>query len=351
MSCVLLSQPVCQRGERGSRVHASTLVKPSDRRRSWLILSWLFLVSCGATLQAKQPKVLMIGIDGLRRDGFVAANTPHLDALADRGTLCLDARVTSDAVPQSDTVSGPGWTTFLTGVWADRHGVTDNSFRGRNTETGPHGFALAKLGQPEVRTSSYLCWTPLRDHVTTDADIDVVVTPGESDSVSSAWKRADQSLAWSAVPTLANDHSDWTFVYFGSVDETGHGHGFHPSVPEYLAAIENVDRLVGELMDAVHRRPTYDSEDWLVLVSTDHGGEGTGHGGGRENVNVYTVPMIVSGDAANPGTIVPREEGSAPPATVDLVPLALHHLGISIDPAWKLAGSVDGWLKTTADAR
>lgn len=327
-------------------------------------MSWFRLSSVGVALvcsvslfaahaTAGEPKVLTIGIDGLRRDAFVAAKTPHLDSLADNGTLCLETRVTSDDVTDSDTVSGPGWTTFLTGVWADRHGVLDNSFKGRDAKAAPHGFALAKQVKPNLRTASYLCWTPLRTHVTTDADIDVVVTPGKNATASTVWTEADQALAWSAIPVLKNDNADWTFIYFGSTDETGHSYGFHPSVPPYVAAIENVDRMVGELLEAVKQREAYADEDWLILVSTDHGGEGTGHGGGRENPNVYTAPMIVSGSSAMKGETIQRAEGSAPPATVDLVTVALAHLQIPINPEWKLAGSADGWLKpesTTAEA-
>ncbi|WDQ18116.1 alkaline phosphatase family protein [Rhodopirellula sp. P2] len=313
---------------------------------AWVGSAWLL----AGALSAGEPKVLTIGIDGLRRDAFVAAKTPHLDSLAENGTLCLETRVTSDDVTDSDTVSGPGWTTFLTGVWADRHGVLDNSFKGRDAQAAPHGFALAKQVKPNLRTASYLCWTPLRSHVTTDADIDVVVTPGKNATASTVWTAADQSLAWSAIPVLQNDDADWTFIYFGSTDETGHSYGFHPSVPPYMAAIENVDRMVGELLEAVKQRETYAAEDWLILVSTDHGGEGTGHGGGRENPNVYTVPMIVSGASAKKGAEVERPVGSALPATVDLVALALTHLQIPIQPEWQLAGSVDGWLEPASTA-
>ncbi|TWU55091.1 alkaline phosphatase family protein [Rubripirellula reticaptiva] len=310
----------------------------------------LVIVSCFAPTfhaSAKQPKVLTIGIDGLRSDAFIAAHTPNLDSLAANGMLSLATRVTSEAVPQSDTVSGPGWTTFLTGTWADRHGVTDNTFKGRDAKQAPHGFSLAKAIRPELRTASFLDWTPLQQFVTTDADINVVVTPNSKDKAASAWTIADQSLTLAAEPVLQHDDIDWVFVYLGSVDETGHGYGFHPSVPAYIAAIENVDRRVGKLVQSVTQRQTIANEDWLFLVSTDHGGEGTGHGGGRANPNVFNAPMIVSGDAAVHGNEVKRKKGEPVAATVDLVPLALTHLQVPIAARWQLAGRVDGWIKST----
>ena len=34
-----------------------------------------------------------------------------------------------------------------------------------------------------------------------------------------------------------------------------------------------------DIIEAVEARKTYDTEDWLILITTDHGGSGTGHGG------------------------------------------------------------------------
>ncbi len=45
--------------------------------------------------------------------------------------------------------------------------------------------------------------------------------------------------------------------------------------PEYYAAIETVNGLVGDMMAALNARPgvVNGSEDWLVMVVADHGGE------------------------------------------------------------------------------
>ena len=34
-----------------------------------------------------------------------------------------------------------------------------------------------------------------------------------------------------------------------------------------------------DIIEAVEARKTYDTEDWLIIITTDHGGNGTGHGG------------------------------------------------------------------------
>ncbi len=290
-----------------------------------------------APADAKEPKVLLIGVDGMRVDAFQKAKTPALDRLIADGIVDWQTSVISTDVTTSDTVSGPGWTTFLTGVWADRHGVVDNSFEGRNARLGPHCFHLAKQANSDLLTASFLDWTPLQTHVTTDADINVVVTPRP------AWQEydgGDQVLTDTACVVLKSQPIDFAFVYLGSVDEAGHKHGFHPSVDPYVQRIEATDALIARLVSAVQSRPNYDQEDWLFVVSSDHGGEGTGHGDGRDKPTIHRVAMIVSGDAAARGDDVAREV-----ATTDIVAVALTHLNVKIVPEWNLAGSSDGWLK------
>ncbi len=301
------------------------------------VLAALSAFAPAPPLSAKAPKVLLIGIDGLRADAFVAADTPAMDALAADGIIDLQTSILSETVTASDTISGPGWTTFLTGVWADRHGVTDNSFQGRNRDAAPHGFALAKQAKPNLLTASFLDWTPLGQHVVSDADINMIATPS---AASDQYHGSDRSLALSAAALLREQPIDFAFVYFGACDEAGHAHGFHPSVQPYTQCIEATDALIAQLVAAVKARKTIDNEDWLIVVSTDHGGEGTGHGGGRDNPMIHRVPMIVSGAAAARGQDVER-----PVATTDIMAVALQHLHIPLNPQWQLAGSAQGWLK------
>ncbi|CCH35397.1 alkaline phosphatase family protein [Actinosynnema sp. NPDC047251] len=73
------------------------------------------------------PKVLLIGLDGARYDKLLAADTPNVHALAQRGFSSRSALYGSG---MASTLSGPGWSSILTGVWPDKHKVKDNSFSG-----------------------------------------------------------------------------------------------------------------------------------------------------------------------------------------------------------------------------
>jgi len=126
------------------------------------------------------------------------------------------------------------------------------------------------------------------------------------------------------------------FVYFGQVDEHGHKYGFSPDVPEYVAAIERVDEHVGMVIQALEKRKYYAEENWLVLVSSDHGGLGKDHGGGHAKPEILNSFAIVSGAAAKRGQI----QGQA--YIVDVPVTALAHLGVGLDPQWELDGKPIG---------
>src|SRR5947208_3532318 len=65
------------------------------------------------------------------------------------------------------------------------------------------------------------------------------------------YEQADELATEEAVKELREGNSDVLFLYIGQVDETGHAFGFHPAVPEYVAAIERADGLVGRALMAM----------------------------------------------------------------------------------------------------
>ena len=132
---------------------------------------------------------------------------------------------------------------------------------------------------------------------------------------------------------LGSADPDAMFVYLGNPDETSHH--FNSIGEEYRAAIGLSDDHVGLLLDAVRARATYAQEDWLVLMSTDHGRSPNG-GHGDDTPEERTIFYLASG----PSTIVGTLEGA--PSIVDVPVTALAHLGIEVDPAWDLDGEVVG---------
>ncbi len=296
-----------------------------------LLLSVFASPAPGAGAKVPNRRVLLIGIDGCRFDAIERANTPHLDQLMASGCYDTDTQILGTRYTGNNTISGPGWSSILTGVWADKHGVNDNEFTGKNYREYPHFFSRLKTVYPQAFTASIVTWFPIQQHIVSAADEGRAV-PAIGEDKSVAYAKADAIAAKETTRLLQEKDPTAVFFYIGQVDETGHKVGFHPSVTEYVEAIERADGHVGEVLAALRSRPNVAAEDWLVLVTSDHGGKGTGHGDGHKEPEILNSFMIVSGPAAQHGKL---DEVTY---LVDVPVTALTHLGVALDPAWKLDG-------------
>ncbi len=288
------------------------------------------IVVCVASLaSAGEHKVLLIGIDGCRPDAIAKATTPNLDRLVEHGVMSTNTSILGLRDCGNETVSGPGWSSIFTGVWADKHGVMDNEFEGSKYDRYPHFFSLLKQKRPDTVTASFVDWKPIEDKIVSDANVSFC--PTEELKGADAYEQADEQVAAKAADFLKSKPVDAACVYFGQIDERGHALGFHPLVPTYTAAIETVDRHIGTLLEAIATRPNAANEEWLVVITTDHGGQGTTHSGGHTIDEIRRVFLIVSGTGVD-------QTADRQTYIVDAVPTALAWLGVELDPKWELDG-------------
>jgi Type I phosphodiesterase / nucleotide pyrophosphatase len=272
-------------------------------------LSVLFAFCSSATPAiAIDRKVLIIGIDGLRPDAMLTADAPAIDSLIANGA------VSYEAMAEDITISGPGWSSVLTGVHRNKHGVTGNSFVGSNYTQYP--TFLQRLEEScEISTASIVKWSPINVNIVqTHADVLVTGVP-------------DATVATSAANLLSTADPDVLFIAFDDVDGAGHSSGFSTTSAGYLAAINRTDTYVAQVLTAMRARATYANEDWLIIVITDHGGTPDGTHG-RNIPEHRLTPFIVSGASAARGTI------TGDVAIVDVAATVFTFLGLPINPAW-----------------
>ena len=93
-----------------------------------------------------KKKAIIIGIDGCRPDSMLVAKTPQLDALWRGGAYSFQAK--TDRI----TISGPCWTSVLTGVWHEKHGILDNKYSVASQV--PHFFERAKAYNSTLKFAS-----------------------------------------------------------------------------------------------------------------------------------------------------------------------------------------------------
>lgn len=241
-----------------------------------IIFSLLLVSVCFCSFaQTPQRKLLFIGIDGCRWDAVVAADALQID------NLLPHAIFSSDGLTEYTTLSGTGWSNMLTGVWHTSHGVTDNSFSGSNYQLYPDFISRIESEDADLNTYTVVHWAPINDNIIQAADHKINVG-------------TDLAVKDTAVAILTNTDPDVLFVAFDDVDHAGHSFGFSPTTPGYIEAIETTDNYISDVITALYGRPDYAHEDWLIVLTTDHGGIPAGHGGGtlaeRTIFTIYNNP-------------------------------------------------------------
>jgi hypothetical protein len=276
----------------------------------------LLVLMIAACVHAGERKVLTIAIDGLRPDALLAANAPNVDALLDGsffGTAGPSGIFASYAQSEHLTFSGPGWGAYMTGLHVDRHGADTNGFE--NVVPGTTDwFTPLEAFDPSLDTHRVITWVIAHTSIPSDADTADVYEYSSN---------GDQLMTNRVVNLMQNPMTDVVMTFFSDVDTAGHTCGFSPSAACYLAEIANTDAQIGQIMTAMAARPNFANEDWLVILTSDHGGLPDGnHSGGLPLQR--TIPFIVAGPLAT--TVLPQ----AHPRQPDVAATVLTYFGAPV---------------------
>ena len=228
--------------------------------------------------------ILLIGIDGLRGDSIQCddcAQTPAMDALISGGAF--HANVIAGG--HQSTFSGPGWASVFTGFWSDQHGVSSNSRT--LTLNKPHVFELIKQAYPSATTAVVADWYNLTHNL----------LPKHTDHVVANQNKASQQatdtvkswLQWDNPPTAI-------FYYLHNVDI--HTAAYAPLSKTYQQKIQQEDAQIQQVLDALSNRTNYQNEEWLIIVTSDHGGLNSGHGG--QSAQERNSFVIINNNYQNP---------------------------------------------------
>ncbi len=227
-----------------------------------------------------QTKILLIGIDGL-----ILQRAIDSGRAATLATLRADSYF-SEMVVDMPTVSGPSWTTLLTGVTQQVHKVIDNDYGNHNLAAAPDLLTQARMLKPEIVTYAAAGWPPLIDPNDVGPVIRTRVADQSTgkhsifvrDGETNGYETVDVEVAQDAVKAIREIAPDASFVYFCGADEAGHLDGTIEG--SYFDAINRIDGLVAQMHHAILERHRMLKEKWLIVITTDHGhrDEG-GHGG------------------------------------------------------------------------
>ncbi|MDA1259258.1 MAG: DUF1080 domain-containing protein [Planctomycetota bacterium] len=287
--------------------------------------------------QGPNDKALVLFIDGFLPGAITPEVMPNVHRLKEEGAWSLRARC------EDTTISGSGWSTFLTGVHRDKHGVPDNAFARPNYSEYPLFFQRLKESRPGTVCAIAQSWRPIEHHLVGPAEPDFgfyaeydLASDDYFDAFSVDTMCADAGLIW-----LKEARVDCVVVMFDESDGVGHSEGnshYDAADPLYRRKLADIDAQIGRLLAAIEARPTHANERWLVAIHADHAGQ-RGEGHGLNKPSHREAPLILHGPGVARGMIWP------PPKSPDLVASILHHFGVKPDPAWGLDGRAVGFTQ------
>jgi len=233
--------------------------------------------------QLGKPYLILISMDGFRRDYPTLFKTRAIDRLAAAG-------VRAEALlPVFPTLTFPNHYSIVTGLYPAHHGIVANVFR--DTSTGNWFIYKQKNsvqdgswygGEPVwVSAEKAGMVTAAYFYVGTEVEIGGV-RPSHwraYDKNVSGEERVRQVLQWLGEPPATRPH--FFTLYFDDVDASGHKYG--PVSAKCGDAVTRVDGYIQLLLDGLAALP-YGDQVSIVLVS-DHGQSGYKPG---------SAPFIVS---------------------------------------------------------
>tara|TARA_R110002051_G_scaffold73143_1_gene132812 strand:- start:3958 stop:5220 length:1263 start_codon:yes stop_codon:yes gene_type:complete len=287
-------------------------------------------------LSASKKKIVFIIVDGIATDQLKNAPTPNLDAIAKRGAYS-EAYVggNTGTYNETPTISAVGYNSLLTGTWVNKHHVFGNEIKNPNYNY-PSIFRLYKDANPEGTIAVFSSWLDNRTKLVGDGlkqtsfikvdynfdglELDTINYP--HDRLRDFMKRIDTDVADNAAKKIREESPDLSWVYLEYSDDMGHGYGDSPQLEQ---AITFEDIQIGKIWEAVQEREKMTNEDWLLLITTDHGRsekDGKGHGG--QTSRERSTWIITNENQTN------TYFNSKNPAIVDLLPTMIDFLNIPV---------------------
>lgn len=346
-----------------------------------------FLLSLAANAQQKARKVVYIIADGISADVIENRNLPNFKKIVQAGSYSrMHVGGGKGTYSETPTISAVGYNSLLTGTWVNKHNVPDNDIKDPNYHY-QHIFRLFKNQYPAKKTAIFSSWTDNRTKLlghdlpeTGNLKVDYFFDGYELDTVRFKHDKKkyymhliDEQVVAEASATIRDKAPDLSWVYLEYTDDMGHAYG---DSPEFYESIDMLDKQIGKIWDAINYRQQKFKEEWLIVITTDHGRDeksGRGHGGQSDrqrstwmisnykNLNTYgqyfdlgivdIMPAMANYlNVKLPDSVAREVDGVPFIGPVSAAGLKTIYFQNQIDISWKAlqqTGKVKVWLTTT----
>ncbi|WP_158861367.1 alkaline phosphatase family protein [Lunatibacter salilacus] len=300
--------------------------------KTTILASFIFFLSGGLAI-GQEKKTLFIILDGIQRELLEKNNTPNIDQISQRGAY-VHAYVggLKGGYSETPTISAVGYNSLLTGVWYNKHNVRGNSIEQPNYNYWSI-FRHFKSAYPHKTTAVYSTWLDNRtklvgenleetgffnlDYHFDGLEIDTLSFP--HDEVSDYIRQIDRQVSGYAANEVKLKGPDLSWVYLQYTDDMGHRYGESEQMD---LAIQEADRQVGLIWEAIKYREETFRESWLVIITTDHGRRNRGYDHGGQS-DQERATWIVSSERLN-------AHSTEIPGIVDIFPTICTYMDIPL---------------------
>jgi len=252
-----------------------------------------------APKKALADRVIMVVIDGCRKDRLAEANTPFIDWLRENGTEYTEMET---VYPARTVVC---FSSMYTGTYPREHGITSNMVYKLGIRCESIFDSLRKVG----KLGRLLGVAHLVDSF--GGDVDTYTAVAKNDVV-------DSMIIKRAKEIMTEKNPDLFIVQLISTDQTGHSRG--ALYPEYREKIEEADAHVADFYHWLKAEGYM--ENTAFIVAADHG-QSDGIGGhGHLDEGERFVPFILHGPMIRQGVKVAEKH-----SLVSVAPTMAYLLG------------------------
>lgn len=279
------------------------------------ILVAALAASCAPNAYEVPKQVVFIGVDGWSAASFDRGDFPFVKSIMEQGSWTLDKRCVFP------TASAINWMSLFSGVSPEFHGYVRWDSRRPDVTPAwtdnrgevPTIFRLERETHPESDILVTFQWDVIRSIVDSTAVTNCIQFPQTEDG---DWEEA----AW-AADYIKSIRPHFSFVYFGSLDATGHKYGWESE--EYLAYASHIDSVIKSLVEAIQ------DDNTVFVLTSDHGGHGQHHSTEYVNETLQT-PLFIWGKGIKKGHKI-----EAPSVEMDVTATLAKLLGVEPLPYWR----------------
>ena len=305
-------------------------------KRFIIILCALF-ATITLPAQNKTRKAIFVIIDGVPADVIEKLDLPNFKKIAKEGGIAhVLVGGEKGGYSQSPTVSASGYNCILTGTWVNKHNVWECCSAAGINYNYPSIFRLLKTQSPQKTIGIFSSWQNNRTGLVGDAlpatgniafdykfdglEYDTINYPHDSNK--DYMHRIDEKVVDEATQKIQTNGPDLSWVYLEYTDDMGHMHG---DSPEFYKAVGYADSQVGRIWNAIEYRQKNFNEEWMLIVTTDHGRDSvTGRDHGGQSAREKTGWLLTN--AKNLNDRFKNQQGSI----VDIMPTIARFMSLNI---------------------